>query len=88
MGTAVMKRLRFADSQESCFQDSRRSNMGSAVLVGGRSPDIQEFCFEASKLSDMDCVEVQERLFADRMAFSAWETFREEQYFPARVSIC
>ncbi len=39
--------------------------MGSAVLVGGRFVDIQEFFFETAKLSDMDCVELQEGLFAD-----------------------
>ncbi len=49
MGSAVMKGLRFADSQESRFQASKRSNMGSAVLVGGRLTEIQEFCFQASK---------------------------------------
>ena len=33
--TTVMKGLRFADTQESCFQASKRSNMCSAVLVDG-----------------------------------------------------
>ena len=37
MGSAVMKGLRFADSQESRFQASIRSNMCSAVLLGGLS---------------------------------------------------
>ena len=46
MINAVMKGLRFADSQEWRFQASERSNMGSDVLVGGRSADIQEFCFK------------------------------------------
>ena len=49
-----MNGLRFADSQESRFQASKRSNMGSAVLVGGLSADIQEFCFQAAKRKDMD----------------------------------
>ena len=45
---------RFADSQESRFQASKRSNMGNAVLDGGHSADIHEFCFQAAKRSDMD----------------------------------
>ncbi len=57
-----MKGLRFADSQESRFQASKRSNMSSAVLVGGRFVDIQEFFFQ--KRSDMDCVVLQGGLFA------------------------
>ena len=48
-GSTVMKGLRFAVSQESRFQASKRSNMGSALLVGGRFADIQEFCFQAAK---------------------------------------
>ncbi len=43
-----MKGLRFPDSLETRFQDSKRSNMGSAVLVGGRSADIHEFLFQAA----------------------------------------
>ncbi len=39
--------------------------MGSAVLVGGRYVDIQDFFFQGANLSDMDCVELQEGLFAD-----------------------
>ncbi len=31
---------RFADSQESRFQASKRSNMGCALLKGDRSADI------------------------------------------------
>ena len=43
MGSAVMKGLRFAESQESRFKASKRPNMGSAVLVVGRFADIQEY---------------------------------------------
>ncbi len=60
-----MKGLRFADSQESRFQDSKRSNMGSAVLDGGRTTDIHEFCFQAANRSDMVCVELQGSLLDD-----------------------
>ena len=42
MGTAVMKRLRFADTQESCFEDWKRSHMGCAALIFGRFDDAQE----------------------------------------------
>ncbi len=56
---------RFADSQISRFQASKRSNMGSAVLEGCRSADIHEFCFQAAKRTDMDCVELRGGLFAD-----------------------
>ena len=54
-----MKGLRFADTQESCFEASKRFNMGSAVLEGGRSADIRESCFQAAKRSDMACAELQ-----------------------------
>ena len=64
-GSSVMKGLRFADSQESRFLASNRSNMGSTVLLGGRSANIQEFCFQAAKRSDMVCAELQGGLFAD-----------------------
>ena len=70
MSCSALLCVRFDDSQESRFQVTKRSNMCSAVLLGGRSANIHEFCFQAAKRSDMDCVEVQEGLFADRMAFS------------------
>ncbi len=57
---------RFADSHESRFQASKRSNMISTVLEGVHSADIHEFCIQATKRSDMDCVEQQGCLFADR----------------------
>ena len=59
MGFSSLLCGRFADSQESRFQASKRSNMCSAVLVDDRSADIQEFCFQAAKRSDMNCVEMQ-----------------------------
>ena len=45
MGTAVMKRLRFADTQESCFEAWKRSHMGCAALICGRFYDAQELRF-------------------------------------------
>ncbi len=54
-----MKALRFAETQESCFEALKRSNMGIDVQEGGRSADFQEFCFQAAKRSDMKSVELQ-----------------------------
>ena len=59
MGCSALLIGRFADSQESRFQASKRTNMGSAVLEGGRPANIHEFCFQVAKRSDMDCVQVQ-----------------------------
>ncbi len=56
---------RFADSQESRFQVSKRSNMGCAVLEVDRSADVHEFCFQAAKRSDKVCVELHGCLFDD-----------------------
>ena len=63
-----MKELRFADSQESRFQVSKRSNMGCAALVGCRFADIQEF-FQTAKRSYKDCVKLKGGLFAE---FQEW----------------
>ncbi len=37
-----MKGLRFADTQESCFEALKRSNMRCAALLCGRFVDAQE----------------------------------------------
>ncbi len=37
-----MKGLRFADTQESCFEASKRSHMGCAALLCGRFDDVLE----------------------------------------------
>ena len=42
MGIAVMKRLRFADTQELCFEAWKRSHMGCAALICGRFDDALE----------------------------------------------
>ncbi len=57
MGCSALLCGQFDDSQESCFQASKRSNMGSAVLHGGHSADIHEFSFHTAKRADMDLVE-------------------------------
>ncbi len=51
MINAVHKGLRFADTQESCFETWKRSHMGSSALIFGRFDDSQESCFQASKRS-------------------------------------
>ena len=45
MGSAVMKRLRFTDTQESCFEAWKRSHMGCAALICGPFYDAQESRF-------------------------------------------
>ena len=65
MGCSSLLCFRFADSQESLFQASKRTNTCSAVLEDGRSANIHEFCFQAAKRSDMDCFDVQGGLFAE-----------------------
>ena len=65
MGIADMKGSRFADSQEYCFQSSKRSNMWSAVMLGGRCADVQEYSFQIVTLWDLGCDELQGSLFAD-----------------------
>ncbi len=65
IGCIALLFVRFAFSQNLRFPPSKSLNMGSAVLDGGRSSYIHGFCFQAAKRSDMDCVELQECLFAD-----------------------
>ena len=50
---------RFAESQGSRLQVSKRSNMYSAGLEGGRSAHIHELCFHATERLDIDCIELQ-----------------------------
>ena len=53
MGIAVMKRLRFADSQESCFEALKRSHMGCAALLCGRFADAPDSRIQAANRSKM-----------------------------------
>ena len=46
MACSVLLYARFADSQKSRFQASKRSNMRSAILEGGRTADIHELCLK------------------------------------------
>ena len=51
MGNAVMKGLRFADTQELCFEAWKRSHMGCSALLFGRFAESQESRFLALKRS-------------------------------------
>ena len=51
MGFAVMKGLRFGDTQESCFETWKRSYMGCAALLCGRFADAQESRIQAANRS-------------------------------------
>ncbi len=53
MCSAVMKGLRFADTQESSFEAWKRSQMGCSALLCGRFDDSDESRFQASKHSNM-----------------------------------
>ena len=53
MCSAVIKELRFANSQESCFEAWKRSHMGCSAPLCGRFYDSQESRFQASKRSNM-----------------------------------
>ena len=48
-----MKGLRFADTQESCFEAWKSSHMGCSALLCGRFADSQESRFQASKRTNM-----------------------------------
>ena len=65
MVIAFMKGLRFADTQESCFEGWIRSHMCCEALVSSRIAEVQELCFKPEKSSDMGCAELEGGLFAD-----------------------
>ena len=53
MCSAIIKELRFANSQESCFEAWKRSHMGCSALLCCRFDDSQESRFQASKRSNI-----------------------------------
>ena len=65
MCSAVMKGLRFADTQESCFEAWKRSHIGCSTLLCGRFDDSQESPFQASKRSNMGSAVLQGGRSAD-----------------------
>ncbi len=56
MDLAVMKGLRFADTQGSCFEAWKRSHMSCVALLRGRFTDAQESCIQAANRSKMGSV--------------------------------
>ena len=48
-----MKELRFANTQQTCFEAWKRSYMSCFALLCGRFDDAQESRFQATKLSNM-----------------------------------
>ena len=48
-----MKELRFAYTQETCFEAWKRSHMGCYALLCGRLADSQESRFQTSKRTNM-----------------------------------
>ena len=59
MCSAVMKGLRFANTQHSCFEAWKRSYMGCFALLCGRFDDSQESRFQATKRSNMGSAVLQ-----------------------------
>ncbi len=53
MVNAVMKGLRFGDTQESCFDALKSSHMSCSALQYGRFADSQESRFQVSKSSNI-----------------------------------
>ena len=53
MFSAVMKGLRFVNTQESCFETWKRSYIDGKALQCGRIADSQKSRFQASKRSNM-----------------------------------
>ena len=60
-----MKGLRFANTQESCFEAWKRSYMGNSALLCGRFDNSQESRFQASKRSNMGSAVLQAGRSAD-----------------------
>ena len=53
MGIPTMKGIRFADTQESCFEAWKRSRIGCASLLCGRIADAQESRIQATNRSQL-----------------------------------
>ncbi len=64
-----MKGLRFANTQQSCFEAWKRSYMGCFALLCGRFDDSQESRFQASKRSNMGSAVLQRGRSADIHGF-------------------
>ena len=65
MCSVVIKGLRFADTQESCFEPWKRSHMGCSALLCCRFVDSQESRFQASKRPNIDSALLEDELSPD-----------------------
>ena len=73
-----MKGLRFADTQESCFEAWKRSHWGCSALQCGRFADSQESLFRASKRSNIGSSVLEGRRSADIQKFCFQAAKRSE----------
>ncbi len=69
MGNEVIERLRFADTQELCFEAWKRSHMSCSDLLCGRYADSQKSRFQASKRSNMGRADLECGRFSDIQEF-------------------
>ena len=78
MGIAVMKGLRFVDTQESCFEVSKRSYFVCAAVLCGRYSDVQELRFIPEKrFRNVLCRTARGSIYElSRMVFSVCESFK------------
>ncbi len=65
-----MKELRFAYTQESCFEAWKLSHMGCSCLLCGRFVDSEESGFRPSKRSNMGSAVLEGGRSADIQEFS------------------
>ena len=64
-----MKGIRFADTQELCFEVWKHSNMACSAQLCGRFADSQKSCFQASKRSNMSSAVLEVGPSADIQEF-------------------
>ena len=84
-----MKGLRYADTQELCFDSWKCSHMSCTVLLCGRFADPLESRFQVSKRSNMCNAVLEVGRSADIREFSFQAaTFIYGLYGTARESIC
>ena len=79
-----MKGLRFANTQQSCFEAWKRSYMGCFALLCGRFDDSQESRFQATKRSNMGSAVLQGGRSADFPNY----VFKLQNFLICTVSKC
>ena len=84
-----MKGLRFADTQDSCFEAWKRSHMGYYALLCGRFAESQESRFQALKRSNMGSAVLEGGRFANIHKFCLkLQKFRYGLCRTAKWTIC